>query len=129
MPYVTDRFSKARAQRDQRVAAGRCFWPHHPQERSPTHPHGPRSPFVSSPLLLLHPLPRGLRSPHCSTAQVPSDFPTVFFSRLLECLTQISRPSLDVSPEQMRGLDLPPPLGLFLLGPLQMPLVLPQRSS
>lgn len=128
MPYVTDRFSKTRAQRGQRVAAGGCFGPHRQQERSPTRLQGPRSPCISSPSLLLHPLPRGLCSPHCSTAQVPSDFPAVFFSCLLEYLTQINRPSLDISPEPMHGLDLPPPLGLFLLGPLQTPLVLPERT-
>lgn len=129
MPYATDRFSKARAQRGQRVATGGCLGPHRQQERSPTRLQGPRSPCMSSPSQLLHPPPRGLCSPHCSTAQVPSDFPAVFSSCLLEYLTQINRPSLDISPEQMHGLDLPPPLGLFLLGPLQTPLVLPERSS
>ena len=82
-------------------------------------------PLTASPSTATRPLFPSL----CSTAQVPKDFPAVFFSCLLEYLTQISRPSLDISPEQMHGLDLPPPLGLFLLGPLQMPLVLPERRS
>ena len=77
-------------------------------------------PLTASPSTAMRPLFPSL----CSTAQVPNDFPAVFFSCLLEYLTQISRPFLDISPEQMHGLDLPPPPG-----PLQMPLVLPERSS
>lgn len=130
MPYVTDQFSKARAQRDRASRRAGVLPASAPAGEEPYSPPRPPLtlhlfPLTASPSTATWPLFPSLYT----TAQVPSDVPAVFFSCLPERLTRISRPSLDISPEQTRGLGLPPPLGLSLPGPLQMPPVVPGRSS